>query len=108
MLEGLSIRVYSIIVFTYIMNYSKLVFYFNSYTLFYVIEGCFALLCVQFSCSVVSDYLGPHESEHIHHQLPELTQIHVYQVSDSIQPSHPLWSPSPPAHNPSQHQSLFQ
>ena len=33
---------------------------------------------------------------------------HVHQVSDAIQPSHPLSSPSPPAPNPSQHQSLFQ
>ena len=44
----------------------------------------------------------------VHHQLPEFTQTHVHRVSDAIQPSHPLSSPSPPAHNPSQHQSLFQ
>ena len=44
----------------------------------------------------------------VHHQLPEFTQTHVHRVSDAIQPSHPLWSPSPPALNPSQHQSLFQ
>ena len=44
----------------------------------------------------------------IHHQLPEFTQTHVHWVSDAIQPSHPLSSPSPPAPNPSQHQSLFQ
>ena len=44
----------------------------------------------------------------VHHQLPELTQTHVHRVSDAIQPSHPLLSPSPPAPNPSQHQSLFQ
>ena len=44
----------------------------------------------------------------VHHQLPEFTQTHIYQVSDAIQPSHPLSSPSPPAPNPSQHQSLFQ
>ena len=43
----------------------------------------------------------------VHHQLPEFTQTHVYRVSDAIQPSHPLSSPSPPAPNPSQHQSLF-
>ena len=35
----------------------------------------------------------------VHHQLPELTQTHVYQVSDAIQPSHPLSAPSPPAFN---------
>ena len=44
----------------------------------------------------------------VHHQLPEFTQTHVHQVSDAIQPSHPLSSPSPPAPNPFQHQSLFQ
>ena len=44
----------------------------------------------------------------VHYQLPELTQIHVHQVSDAIQPFHPLLSPSPSAFNLSQHQSLFQ
>ena len=44
----------------------------------------------------------------VHHQLPEFTQTHVHRVGDAIQPSHPLSSPSPPASNPSQHQSLFQ
>ena len=43
-----------------------------------------------------------------HHQLPESTQTHVHRVSDAIQPSHPLSSPSPPAPNPFQHQGLFQ
>ena len=44
----------------------------------------------------------------VHHQFLEFTQTHVHRVSDAIQPSHPLSSPSPPAPNPSQHQSLFQ
>ena len=44
----------------------------------------------------------------VQYQLPEFTQIHVYRVGDAIQPSHLLSSPSPPAPNPSQHQSLFQ
>ena len=44
----------------------------------------------------------------VHHQLPECTETHVHWVSDAIQPSHPLSSPSPPAPNPSQHQDLFQ
>jgi len=44
----------------------------------------------------------------VHHQLPEFTQTHVHRVSDAIQPSHPLLSPSPPAPSPFQHQSLFQ
>ena len=45
----------------------------------------------------------------VHHQLLEFTQTHVHKsVSDTIQPSHPLLSPSPPAPSPSQHESLFQ
>ena len=44
----------------------------------------------------------------VHHQLPESTQTHVHRVSDSIQPSYPLSSPSPPALNLSQHQGLFK
>ena len=43
----------------------------------------------------------------VRHQLPEFTQTHVHQVSDAIQPSHPLSSPSPPAPNPSQHQIAY-
>ena len=44
----------------------------------------------------------------VHHHLREFTQTHVHWVRDAIQPSHPGSSPSPPAPNPSQHQSLFQ
>ena len=44
----------------------------------------------------------------VHHKLPELTQTHAPRVSDAIQPSPPLLSPSPPAPNPSQNQGLFQ
>ena len=44
----------------------------------------------------------------VQHQLLEFTQTHVHRVGDDIQPSHPLSSHSPPAPNPSQHQSLFQ
>ena len=44
----------------------------------------------------------------VHHQLPEFTQIHVHWVSDAIQPSHPLLSPSLPTFNLSQHQGLFK
>ena len=42
------------------------------------------------------------------HYLPEFAQIHVHWISDAIQPSRPLSSPSPPTHNLSQHQGLFQ
>ena len=44
----------------------------------------------------------------VRHQLPEFIQTHVHRVDDTIQPSHPLLFPSPPALNPSQLQSLFQ
>ena len=67
---------------------------------------------VQFSHSVVSDSWDPMDCSTpglpVHHQLPEFTQTHVHWVSDAIQPSHPLSSPSPPAFNLSQHQGLFQ
>ena len=67
---------------------------------------------VQFSRSVVSDPLRPHEPQHaslpLHHQLLEFTQTNLHWVSDAIQPSHHLSSPSPPALNLSQHQGLFQ
>ena len=44
----------------------------------------------------------------VHLQLPEFTQTHAHQVSDVIQPSHPLSSPYSPAPNPTQNQGLFQ
>ena len=44
----------------------------------------------------------------VHHQILEFTQTYAHLVSDDIQPSHPMSSPSPPAPNPSQHQSLYQ
>ena len=44
----------------------------------------------------------------VHHQLSEPTQTHIHCVGDAIQPSHPLWSSSPPTFNLSQHQGLFQ
>ena len=71
------------------------------------------VISVQFSCSVMSDSLRPHGLQHmpgfpVHHQLPEPSQTHDHWVSDAIQPSHPLLSPSPPAFNFSQHQGLFK
>ena len=72
------------------------------------------LTCLQFS-SVTQSYLtlcNPMNCSMpglpVHHQLPESTQTHVHHVSDAIQPSHPLLSPSPPALNLSQHQGLFK
>ena len=56
---------------------------------------------VQFSLSVVSDSLWPHESQDTRPPCPspnpEVTHIHVHRDRESIQPSHPLSSPSPPA-----------
>ena len=43
----------------------------------------------------------------VHQQLLELAQTHIHRVSDAIQPSHPLSSPSPPAFYLSQHQGFF-
>ena len=63
-----------------------------------VAQSCLTL-CNPMNCST------PRLSAH--HQLPEFTKVHVHRVSDAIQPSHPLSSPSP-APNPSRHQSLFQ
>ena len=71
--------------------------------------GCFS--SVQSSCSVVSDSLWSHESQHARPPWPSPTprvHSHVHRVTDAIQPSHPLSSSSPPAPNPSQHQGLFQ
>ena len=64
-----------------------------------VAQSCLTL-CYPMNCSM--------PGLPVHHQLPEFTQTHVSRVSDTIQPSHPLLSPSPPAPNPSQHQGLFQ
>ena len=60
-------------------------------------------LLLQFSRLVVSNSWLPYPS-----YIPEFAQTHVHWVSDAIQPSHPLSSPSPTAPNLSQHQSLFQ
>ena len=69
---------------------------------------------IQFSsitqaCPTLCDPMDCHTSDlPVHHQLPELTQTPIHSVGDTIQPSHPLSSPSPPAFNLSQHQGLFQ
>ena len=72
------------------------------------------LVTVQFSSVALScpvlcnpmDYSMP--GLPVHHQLLEFTQTHVHRVGDTIQPSHPLLSPSPPTFNLSQHWGLFQ
>ena len=69
------------------------------------------LLCVQFISVAQSTLCDPVNRSTpglpVHHQLPKFTQTRVHRVGDAIQPSHPLLAPSPPAPNPSQHQSLF-
>ena len=72
----------------------------------------FAINSVQFSCSVVSNSLQPHESQHAWppcpSPTPESTQTHVHWVSDATQSSRPRSFPSPSVLNLSQHQGLFQ
>ena len=67
---------------------------------------------VLFSCTVVSDSSWPHGLQYTRLSWPsptsKFTQTHDHWVSDAIQPSHPLSSPSPPAFNLSQNQGLFQ
>ena len=63
-----------------------------------VVQSC-PTLCDPMDCSM--------PGVPVHHQLPEFTLTHVRWVSDAIQPSHPLLSPSPPAFNLSQCQDLF-
>ena len=65
-------------------------------------------------CSVVQAYLTLYDPMEcstpgfpVLHQFPELAQTHVHRISDAIQPSHPLSSPSPSAFSLSQHQGLF-
>ena len=89
-------------VFTY--SYATFVAFWNSLP-----SGLFQFSSVSQSCPTLCDPMNPSTPGlPVHHQLPEFTQTHVHRVGDAIQPSHPLSSPSPPAPNPSQHQSLFQ
>ena len=77
----------------------------------YLQRDTFIYSSVHFSHSLMSNSLRHHEPKHdrppVHHQLLESTQTRICWVSDAIQPSHPLSSPSP-ALNLSQHQCLFK
>ena len=81
-----------------------------------ILSPCSFNLCAEFQLSSVSQscwtLCDPMNRSTpglpVHHQLPEFTQTPVHWVSDAIQPSHPLLSPSPPALNLSQHQGLFK
>jgi len=72
---------------------------FNKVQFSLVVQSCLTL-CYPMNCST--------PGRPVHHQLLEFTQTHVRWVSDAMQSSHPLLSPSPPALNLSQHQGLFQ
>ena len=85
--------------FWFFLQHSILYFFFKA-ELFSSVPQSRLTLCDPMNCSV--------PGLPVHHQLPESTQTHVHWVGDAIQPSHPLASPSPPAPNLSQHQSLFQ
>ena len=74
-------------------------FQFNSVQFSSVAQSCL-ILCDPMNCSI--------PGSPVHHKLQELAQIYVCWVSDAIQSSHPLSSPSPPAFNLSQHQDLLQ
>ena len=83
----------------FLLNHEYIFMWFSSGQFSSVTQLCLTL-CDPLNCST--------PGLPVHHQLPEFTQTHVHRVGDAIQPSHPLSSPSPPAINPSQHQSLFQ
>ena len=71
--------------------------------------GAIAFSTVAQSCPTLCDPMNcSTPGLPVHHQLPKITQTHVHRVTDAIQPSHPLSSPSPPAFNLSQHQGPFQ
>ena len=83
------------------LNSKLLTFYFflDHWSVSSIAQSCLTL-CDPMDCSM--------PGFPVHHQLPELTQTHVHQVGDAIQPSYPLSFPSPPAFNLSQRQGLFQ
>ena len=79
-----------------IHKFTTIIFIYNQFS-------SVAQLCLTLCDPMDSSMLGfP-----VHHQLPELGQTHIYQVSDVIQPSHSLSSSSPPVFNLFQHQGLF-
>ena len=72
----------------------------QEYTEFNLVTQWCPTLCNPIGCSM--------PGFPVHHQLPELAQTHFHWVSDTIQPSHPLSSPSPPAFNLSERRGLFK
>ena len=93
-----------------VMNSTNTLEDFNTYSI--LRTSTLNWFSVQFSRPIVSNFLWPCESQHARPPCPSPTAgVHsnsVHQVSDAIQPSHPLPSPSPSAPNSSKHQGLFQ
>ena len=94
----------SIIVFIKVKKKKK-----NHHLQYYVGAVMIQFSSVIQSCPTLCNPTNPCTSGlPVYHQLPEFTQTHVHWVSDAIQPSHPLSSPSPPTLNLSQHLGLFK
>ena len=96
----------------YFKSFPGVLFVWSTLQYLLLLLSHFSNISVQFSSvqslSCVRPFVTPwiaarQASLPVHHQLPEFTQTHVHQVSDAIQPSHPLLSPSPPAPNTSKH-----
>ena len=80
----------------------------SSYVLLLLFSGSVPFSSATQSCPASCDCMDcSRPSFPVLHHLPEFVQTHVHEVSDAIQPSHPLSSPSPPAFSLSQHQGLF-
>ena len=93
----------------YETNNSYILTYCNKFKTFWNLEHLVQFSSVTQSCPTLSDPMNcSMPGLPVQHQLLEPTQTHVHWVSDAIQPSHPLSSPSPPALNPSPHRGLFQ
>ena len=104
---------YVIVGYYYLWSF-QVALYLTLGSFFTVYADQYSFECYQFSsvaqlCLTLCDPMNHSMPDlPVHHQLLEFTQTHIHWVADSIQSSHPLSSPSPPAPYPSQHQSLFQ
>ena len=105
--RGVWMLVFIAAVFTVTKKWKKLISQWNKMKHIHTMEPSVQFSSVAQSCPTLCDPMNRSTPGlPVHHQLPEFTQTHVHRVSDAIQPSHPLSSPSPPAPNPSQHQSF--
>ena len=86
------------IIFCRLLFYSITVSNVTIFLILFLEQLCQSVSSVAQSCPTLCDPMNRSTPGlPVHHQLPGFTQIHVHQVSDAIQPSHPLSSPSPPA-----------